>query len=427
MTEEQRAAVKSIWIPGLLVLVLAVVVQAIKGQMASMTLHDISKDVMFNSGIFSIFVTYLTVPRRRGEMATVLLLALVLEIIIYHSRPESWAVDRRLYRIGFGIGVAATVGLLARVLSSKGDERFYAGTLLLIGLIWLLFPATGMYFHRLVVRHAPLVFDGHAYTIDGTFGFQPAQQVCLWIRQSDFWHNAMYWLYQELPLLMTVATLLSLHWPKRAYPNVLLIFIVMGFASYLSYSVLPMVGINLWVGNAHWPNGPLPATGDLTPWAEPDGWTRNCFPSMHMAWMLAIYLSVRRIHPMVRAALLACVIGMVGSTLDIGCHYATDLVGSFPWVVMFLCMTASNVALKDRLPILAAASVMFFSVLGLVRWAPMALASHPVFTAVFVPLVIAGSLALEHQLADLAVPKAVAAELPRPEATAEPAVQGEVA
>ncbi|HEY4003022.1 MAG TPA: phosphatase PAP2 family protein, partial [Candidatus Xenobia bacterium] len=397
MTPEQREAVRALRWPGLIILALSLFVWLVDWRHAripSIELAKLGDQVNVDSGYLAAVLCYCMLPARRLERWLLLGPSVAVETVLWIHRPTDWNLEHHVKCIGWGVGVFALVGLAWRLVTARGDERRWSAALLTLAGVGFFFPGVSKYFHERVVEYTKYTYDGHAYTIDGTFGFEPAPALTRIIKAHWWLDFPTYYLYQELSLVMAAVVLVGLRYPQRCYPNIMLTLILMGLGAYLSYLVTPMVGVNLWVGDK-WPNGPLPAPGDLKPWAEPDGWWRNCFPSLHMGWTLALFYSIRRVSPWVKGIMLGALGVMAMAIINPGCHYCIDPVGSFPYVACFLALTATRAPRVLRVGVFAAGFSLFSLVTYYVRWAPLTLFHHPTYLAIMALSVIATSIFLE--------------------------------
>ncbi|MHB2016773.1 MAG: phosphatase PAP2 family protein [Candidatus Xenobia bacterium] len=397
LTEAQRIALQDLKIPGAMVLggaalfVLAVLFGFVVVPVSSMATY--ADNVMFNSLCLGIVLCYATLPYRPQEARWVIASAVAGEAVRWMSHPDWWSATMRLQGFGFVAGLACLAGLAWRAWRSEGDEMAWARGMLTLSAIMFMFPNISTWMHALLIRHTPLLYDAYAYRVDGAFGFEPAALVAsLVAHHQPLWY-ATFLTYNELPLCMTVAVLLGLLYPERCYGRLMLHFVAIGVVGFLCYALVPMKGIDLFVG-AGYPTTLPPARGVPLPYLDHSQATRNCYPSLHLGWMLAILLGVRRVSRRVRAAFLALVIAMVLATLNVG-HYAVDLVAAVPFVVCFHGLINRQV----RREAAGGGAALFVLFTVALRATPGQVATHPVLLAVLVALTIGGSLWLEDRMA----------------------------
>lgn len=216
-------------------------------------------------------------------------------------------------------------------------------------------------------------------------------------------YGALHWVYIELPAAALVVAFYQLRnvrtegWPRHFLVPT---FLVLGLVGPLIYLLFPLVGPAFAFGAGgggfqigdYWPHTLPPI--DMAPAAVPfDSKTpRNCMPSMHTAWALAVFIHSRPGPRWLRAGgsfWLACTIA---ATLGFGYHYGVDLVAG-----AVLCLTAEAVL---REPVrgriwtrvgFVAFGAAFLTVLVLCcRYLAEEMARHPF---VFGPLIIGATVA----------------------------------
>jgi PAP2 superfamily len=421
LTSAQRVAVRQLFGPGHLVLAITglFVVLTLAGhtQTRFSSITQFADNVMFNSLCLGIVLCYATLPLRRGEARVVAALALVAEGVRMFCHPAWWDFWMRLQGLGYGAGVVAFGGIIVRRLRAQADdERLWASGMLYLSLAMFLFPNISTWLHQLVIRATPLIYDAYGYKVDGALGFQPSAVVTRFVHAHPTLHLWVFLTYNELPLFMIAAVLISLKWPEACYRRLMLHMIGIGLVGMLCYCVFPMKGEDLVLGKL-FPDGPLPELA-LAPIADSTDATRNSYPSLHLGWMLSCYFGVRRVHPWVRRTGLTLVGLMVLATLNVA-HYAIDLVASFPYVVTFLGLLSALEPSRRRVGLQAAlgAAAMLAVFTGLVLHAPLLLADHPLFLLGMCTAVVSGSVWLERRLSASFVPAASHAET-------EPAAEG---
>ncbi|WP_280400754.1 phosphatase PAP2 family protein [Nocardia carnea] len=215
----------------------------------------------------------------------------------------------------------------------------------------------------------------------------------------------LHWVYIELPAAAIVVAV----WQLRAvagggrWPNHYLVrtFLVLGLVGPLVYLLFPVVGPmfvygadggGFQVGN-YWPGAvpPLDRTpeallfGDLAP--------RNCMPSMHTAWALALFLHTRRnadgtLAPTwLRWGGTFWLLCTLAATLGFGYHYGVDLVAG-----AVLCLTIES-ALREpergwgwfRIRLVGGGALVLVTLLLGYRYLAVQMADYPV---------VAGSIVL---------------------------------
>lgn len=406
LTPEQRAAIRALYVPSVLMLggaaVLGLLVLVGRLDSSLSVYSTYGMNVMFNSLCLGIVLCYATLPSRREELKWAIPGMVMGETWRFVTHPTWWSITMRMQTFGYIAGLVALTAIAWRTWRASGDERVWARAMLLLSLIMFFFPNVSYMLHSIVVMHTPTLYDAYAYTVDGAFGFQPAAETAK--RVADWpplWY-ATFLVYNELPLFMIIAVLLSLRWPNACYGHLMLHMTVIGLVGFVCYKLVPMKGIDLFVNSqldSHWPLTP-PLAGSPQPYADASGATRNCYPSLHMGWMLAVYLGSRRVNPWVNRFFGACCAVMLLATLNVG-HYAVDLVASFPYVVAFFGVVnvrrPHNAA--PRVAAIAVGSAIFLAFTAAILRDPLGLAANPRLLAASAIAIVGISLALEQWLA----------------------------
>ncbi|CAL9515664.1 hypothetical protein SUDANB108_03757 [Streptomyces sp. enrichment culture] len=168
-------------------------------------------------------------------------------------------------------------------------------------------------------------------------------------------------------------------------------FLVIGLLGPGVYMLFPVVGPVFaygpgasgtggveWAVADLWPHTPPPLTTPLP--MTYDGITpRNCMPSLHTAWALAIYLHTRSAPRLLRFAGTFWLIATLTATLGFGYHYGVDLVAG----VVFALTVEAAVRAADRgwdrsgVQLVAHGTTVFVALLLSYRYLPMEMARHP--------------------------------------------------
>jgi hypothetical protein len=133
-----------------------------------------------------------------------------------------------------------------------------------------------------------------------------------------------------------------------------------------------------WAAADLWPHTPLPFTAPHP--MTYDGITpRNCMPSLHTAWAVAIFVHTRRAPRPLRFAGTFWLITTLAATLGFGYHYGVDLVAG---VVFALTIEAALRSLDrgwDRagIQLVVYGTTVFIALLLSYRYLPMEMAGLP--------------------------------------------------
>lgn len=399
LSDAQRKAVRGLFLPGLMMLGSALLLLVSKQVDAPWsTFRGPPESIMFNHMCLGIVLCYLALPRRRLEMWWVVAFGIAGEYVHWINHDASWDFWTRVECIGYAVGVVCLFAIAWRLCSSRGDEQLWSKGMLLLSLIMFFFANVSWWLHLLVIKHTPTLYDAYSYTVDGAFGFQPAAEAVKMVNHSTVLRFLVPFTYDDLPLFMIIAVLITLKWPEKCYGNLMLHFVAIGLAAYVCYWLFPMKGIDLFVGEGY-PHV-LPDEVPLMPYADDSGAFRNCYPSLHMGWMLAIYFAVRSVDPWLKYLCVSLVGLMVISTLDVG-HYAVDVVAAVPYVIAFFGVVNRPTRSNRRARIwTAVGGFLLFALFSISLITKAAyLAEHPSALFALLMWTVGGALLLERWLA----------------------------
>lgn len=249
--------------------------------------------------------------------------------------PPEMGLYHRLLTIGGGTGI---VGLVLTIYlyfqAAPGPARDRCRAYFIAGLCLLFYPMVAGKGIGLLSNSSILVVDSHVYRMEGALGFFPAQAVASFLVKNPKVHFVTLAVYSRLPLFVFLGIYLASRYPKKCYPNVLIAFIMTGVIAFPLYFVLPMVGIDLFVGIPPWPMGELPILDSFEKVQAPLSYPRTCLPSLHTAWILLFYFAVSRISRRWAYFSLFVVVSTLISALGplVG-HYSIDLFVGVPYCV----------------------------------------------------------------------------------------------
>lgn len=220
------------------------------------------------------------------------------------------------------------------------------------GLLLVIATKVGDSWLRITAILRPVVLDEYALLADHALA-QPSWLLGRILHAGGpILSAAFHWVYIELPVAAMVVAIYQLrHVSTRGWPRHFLIptFLVLGLIGPLIYVFFPLVGPDFAFGSA----GRGFELGDFWPHAVPrinlspraiafDGSTpRNCMPSMHTAWALAVFLHSRGGPRWLRAGGALWLVCTVAATLGFGYHYGVDLLAGG-----VLCLTVES-ALRE--------------------------------------------------------------------------------
>ncbi|MDT5145683.1 MAG: hypothetical protein QOC58_328 [Mycobacterium sp.] len=246
----------------------------------------------------------------------------------------------------------------------------------------------------------PIVLDEYALSADHALA-QPSWVLGRLVEAAGPIPNAvLHWVYIELPVAAMVVAIYQLRkvstvgWPRHFLVPTFLLLSLIGPVIYMLF---PVVGPDFAFGSGgrgfqvanYWPHT-LPPIGWSPRPLVFDGLTpRNCMPSMHTAWALAVFLHSRGGPRWLRWGGTFWLVCTIAATLGFGYHYGVDLVAGG-----VLCMTVDSalreVARGRMWSWLSAFGAAFLAVLLVCcRYFAEAMARYPLL---FGPLIV-GSLA----------------------------------
>lgn len=381
---EQDIIFHSNWILALFV-VLTLISTLYTGQNSLPDFSDLHRMVGLQSmnaaGFAGVFALFLASRPTRDETGFVMLLALVFEILYLQNLPAEMSWSARLLVSGGGLFVASMMGLAYRSFAAAyQQDRWRARAMIRLALVIVFYPRfASLIFYGLNLL-TPLAYDSHGLLVEGSLGFVPSLEMATWLAVRTGAEDFANGVYSRLPLFMGIAFYLSLRYQRCSYANIYFGFLVAGLLGYVFYPMLPMVGIDDFLGIPPWPYGPVPSDFAIKPVAAPTNLPRTCYPSLHGGWILMIYFSVYRISRWVNAAFLFLVVWTLAATMaPVVGHYMIDLLPSFPFALG--CMSLVTVGTPHNRNIRLRCAAFGFgstAVMALtIRWFPVFLANHP--------------------------------------------------
>lgn len=258
------------------------------------------------------------------------------------------------------------------------------------GLLLIVATKVGDTWLRITAIVRPTVLDEYALLADHAL----AQPSWLLGRLVDaggpILNAALHWVYIELPFAAMVVAIYQLRsvstggWPRHFLVPTFLLLSLIGPVIYLFF---PVVGPDFAFGSAgrgfqvgdYWPHALPPIDLSPRPVAFDDSTPRNCMPSMHTAWALAIFLHSRGGPRWLRWGGTLWLVCTIAATLGFGYHYGVDLVAGG-----VLCLTAES-ALREpvrgqiwsRLVLVAFGSGFLAALLVCCRYLAEAMARYP--------------------------------------------------
>jgi Domain of unknown function (DUF5933)/PAP2 superfamily len=302
-----------------------------------------------------------------------------------------------------------------------------------LGLLLVAGRKTGDTWLLITAKTRPEVLDPYLATADHALG-NPSWLAGRILRATDpIGPHLLDWVYGELAVAAIVVALYQLRHvaAERRFPRHHLVrtFLVIGLVGPAIYMIFPVVGPIFAYGPGTSGTGGLQwAVANLWPHTPPpiaiphpvtyDGITpRNCMPSLHTAWAVAIFIHSRKGPRILRFAGTFWLIATLGATLGFGYHYGVDLIAG---VVFALTIEAGLRALdrgwdRSGIQFVAYGTAVFAALLVAYRYLPVEMARHPWVFGPLLMLAMASVIYGYVRTTKLWDPKAAPALQPEPQ------------
>lgn len=362
-----------------------------------------------SSGCLGALALYLLLPRKKKELAMVLVLGGLLEAAFMPMRLEAYRTwYPALLATGAGLGLAAMGAIAWRAARASGRERKLALTCLLLAPLFPLGSISGAWLSRIAHLAQPLVYDTWAYAMDCCYGFSPSFLLSSIVTLTPTTSWAFYSVYSHLSLFMVIAAGLCLTRGKAdgVYFNALVAFSTAAIAGSLMYNLWPLTGPGNLFGSRYHGDGFIPWNSppisvDFRPLEAPIEFSRRAMPSMHATFcLLAALTMVRNRHFGFRAFAWTFFIMTLISAAYVG-HYFIDFVVALPLTLVNLGLTGrrrlttSAARIEAMLLGLATLAICYYGFL----FAADYLATHPATIIAFELAIVLGFLIAERRLA----------------------------
>ncbi|MBH0778192.1 phosphatase PAP2 family protein [Nocardia bovistercoris] len=350
------------------------------------------------------------IPLRRRVLA--LSAAIAIDVVCAGARM----LADEPFAVGNGAVIVLTAIAVLAVVRWEGVDRVNALRAAGLGALLILATKVGDVWLHVTVVANPEVFDRYVMLADHALG-DPS-----WVvgRIVDALGPAVYavlhWVYIELPVAAIVVAVWQLRrvvhegvWPTHYLVRT---FLVLGLLGPIVYVLFPVVGPMFAFGadgnglqlGDFWPNVVPPIDRDPGALLFDGGTPRNCMPSMHTAWALAVFLHTRRdIDGSLAPAWLRWggafwLVATLVATLGFGYHYGVDLVAG-----AVLCLTIES-ALREpergwgwfRVRLVAGGVVLLAALLLSYRFLAVPMAEYSVLAGTLVLGLLAALAALFH-------------------------------
>ncbi|HEY7054829.1 MAG TPA: DUF5933 domain-containing protein [Mycobacterium sp.] len=303
-----------------------------------------------------------------------------------------------VFAVGNGPLIVLTVLAVLVWLRTDGAQRRIALGGVACGLLVVVAIKIGEVWLRLTTIIRPTVWDEYVMLADHALA-QPSWWFGrVFAEAGPVATGVLHWVYIELPAAAMVVAVYQLRnvrsegWPHHFLVRTFLVLGLIGPAIYVLFPVVGpeyifgVAGGSLRVGD-YWPQVLPPTHLSPGPVVFDGSASRNCMPSMHTAWALAVFIHSRRGPRWLRWGGALWLVGTLAATLGFGYHYGVDLVAG-----AVLCLTV-EAALREpvagrgasRLPVIAAGAAFLAALLIGCRYAAVPMAHYPLL---FGPLII---------------------------------------
>ncbi|MER5769144.1 phosphatase PAP2 family protein [Streptomyces sp. NPDC001985] len=300
-----------------------------------------------------------------------------------------WALDAEQ---GYGNGtlwVMLGCAVIA-VTRRTGQERALLLKGVGLGLLLVAGRKTGDTWLLITSKTRPEVLDQYVATADHALG-NPSWLVGRMVEATgSVGAGVLDWVYVKLAVAAVVFAVYQLRHvaAEGRFPGHHLVrtFLVIGLLGPGIYMVFPVVGPIFaygvdggpWAVADLWPNTkPQITTPQLMPFDEIT--PRNCMPSLHTAWAVAIFIHSRTGPRLLRYAGTFWLIATLAATLGFGYHYGVDLVAG----VVFTLTIEAGLRSLDRgwdaagVRMVVFGLAVFVAMLASYRYLPMEMAAYP--------------------------------------------------
>ncbi|WP_437097087.1 phosphatase PAP2 family protein [Streptomyces sp. enrichment culture] len=313
-----------------------------------------------------------------------------------------------------------------------------------VGLALLLVAGrkTGDTWLLITSKTRPEVLDQYVATADHALG-NPSWLVGRIVTATGpVGFNFLDFVYGNLAVAAVVAALYQLRHVavERRFPRHHLVrtFLVIGLVGPAFYMVFPVVGpiFAYGTGMEHWSAVSLwaPDMPPSEPWAVATLWPqtpppistphpvpfdeitpRNCMPSLHTAWAVAIFIHTRKGPRLLRWAGTFWLIATLCATLGFGYHYGADLIAGVVFTLTIEAALRSFDRGWDRSGILLVVhgAAVFTAFLVSYRWLPVGMAEHPWVSG---PLLLLATASVVHGYVRTTAPRSRGTAPARPPA-----------
>ncbi|GED99633.1 inositol phosphorylceramide synthase [Gordonia spumicola] len=356
----------------------------------------------------------------RAEIGEIKLAGLMLALVCMPSRLRWWTFGAAValetvwnvqrvvvgHDLTVGNGILwALVGTVAfAVWKLRDGERTATLKAVGLGMMLIVMGRVGDVWLVLSTKANAKVLDGYVELADRALG-SPSWAVGRIVSESTVLTQTCGRVYMLLPVGAAVIAFFQLRNSARdGFPrhHIVRTFLLIGMIGPLIYFIFPVVGPTYAFGHdvagAGWQ--------DVWPWFTPDGSAptptyfdqhiaRNCMPSLHTAWAMAIFLHGWRGSTASRVFGTFWLIATTGATLGFGYHYAVDvLAGMVFTLTLEAALTRPETGVtRVRMAVVALGAGLFSALLLMTRFAAPWLATGGALSVLLLvgPVVVAAA------------------------------------
>lgn len=250
-----------------------------------------------------------------------------------------------LFPFGCGLTAVSLMYRAVRISRFRGETRVAEARVIFDSLVPTWFGVVSPTFLDCTGLLMPSVHDLTIQALGGPLGPWPPIFVARVFSQLPLLRMLCMGVYFLLPIGLALAHAAAWRRDRSARPRLLLAFVLLAYSGYALYFVVPMVGPRetwqFFAPHVAFPPQGIPALPVVT--FEPSASVpRNCMPSLHTAWSLAIYLETRRFSRAWGVFGLSWFVCTELATLGSGEHWLIDLVVAIPFALLVYAIAANS-------------------------------------------------------------------------------------
>lgn len=293
----------------------------------------LGKGTFFLSSAFlGLFLIHLAHSVSRQERIISFVIGLLLEGVLFALRNQDITTISLLLNVGAGFGIGSVLVQAIYLVYLDKQNRQLRLLWLMEGLIAPSFVLNSLPFLDLTTSLHPVTYDYAVFIADNGLGFQLSFVLGQFVDSIPIIKSLLIVLYIVLPVVVAGVHAFRIWKAKSAGIETLESFLFLGVIGCILYHAFPVIGPRFAFGS--YPELPsvdpevLPRFDVMTILAN-----RNCMPSLHTAWAIAIFLRTRALGLPIRLAGASFLGVTILATLGLGYHYAFDLVVAIPFAI----------------------------------------------------------------------------------------------